>query len=212
MASPDSGAPGLHILVIEDTREDFEVIESHLRRTGLQFSSRRIGAPQEVSRELDRQPPHLVLCDHSHARIDTLRVLELVRARSRTLPFIVVTGSRPEAQLADAFTRGADDLVPRERLEDLAPAVHRALRLSEVRQQLADAEAERDRLRSEVEAWRFGHPRTPTMLPICAGCKKIRDLRNEWIQLESYLHDHFNIRFSHGICFGCLQTFMAGKP
>ena len=208
MSTPASETT-LHIFVVQDTREDFELIESELQRAGLSFRSTRIDEPEELSRELDREPPHLVLCDHRYSRIDSFRMLETVRARSRTLPFIVVTGALPGAQVTEAFTRGADDLVLKHRLDDLGPAVHRALRLSETRRRLAEVEDERNRLRDELEAWRFGHPRLPTPLPICAGCKKIRHANNDWIQLESYLRDHFNIRFSHGLCFDCLKTYSA---
>lgn len=212
MRLPQAAGAPLHILVVEDIPADFELIERQLQRTGLSFSSTRIDQPEALSYELSQRPPHLVLCDHGSAQLDSFHVLEVVRAWSHTLPFIVVTGAIPDAVVNDVFTRGADDLVLKHRLDDLVPAVRRALRLSEARQQLADAEEERDRLRSELEAWRFGHPRTPTMLPICAGCKKIRDVHNEWIQLESYLHDHFNLRFSHGLCFTCLQAFSATVP
>jgi hypothetical protein len=153
-----------------------------------------------------------VLCDHGAARIDSFRVLEVVRARSQSLPFIVVTGALPEAELTAAITRGADDVVLRDRLSELGPAVQRALRLGEARERLAEAEEERDRLRSELDAWRLGRPRLPTPLPICAGCKKIRDQHNVWIQLENYLLEHLNIRFSHGLCFDCVRKYHDGLP
>jgi PAS domain S-box-containing protein len=40
-------------------------------------------------------------------------------------------------------------------------------------------------------------------LPICAACKKIRDDRGYWKQIESYISDHSNAVFSHGICPDC---------
>ena len=42
------------------------------------------------------------------------------------------------------------------------------------------------------------------MLPICASCKKIRDDDGSWHQLESYISDHSQARFSHGLCPDCL--------
>ena len=212
MQSPETAAGPLNILVVEDTPGAFESIERALQGAGLNFCSRRIDAPEALSSELDRQPPHVVLCDHGTARIDSFRVLEVVRARSRSLPFIVVTGAQPEVQLTDALTRGADDVVPRHRLGELGASVQRALRLGETRERLAAAEAERDRLRSELDAWRLGRPRLPTPLPICAGCKKIRDPHNVWIQLENYLLDHFNLRFSHGLCIDCVRKYHDGLP
>jgi hypothetical protein len=47
------------------------------------------------------------------------------------------------------------------------------------------------------------------LLPICASCKKICDSAGRWHQLESYLLDQGNIRFSHGLCPECLAKFEA---
>lgn len=40
-------------------------------------------------------------------------------------------------------------------------------------------------------------------LPICASCKKIRDDKGYWNQIESYIRDHSEAEFSHGICPDC---------
>ena len=41
------------------------------------------------------------------------------------------------------------------------------------------------------------------MLPICSSCKKIRDDKGYWNQIESYIRDHSEAEFSHGICPEC---------
>jgi PAS domain S-box-containing protein len=41
------------------------------------------------------------------------------------------------------------------------------------------------------------------LLPICAWCKKIRDDRGYWNQIEAYISDHSDARFTHGICPEC---------
>ncbi len=41
------------------------------------------------------------------------------------------------------------------------------------------------------------------LLPICAYCKKIRDDRGYWMQLETYIKKHSEASFSHGICPEC---------
>jgi len=43
------------------------------------------------------------------------------------------------------------------------------------------------------------------IIPICASCKKIRDDKGYWTQLESYFHKHSIAEFSHGICPDCFQ-------
>jgi len=43
------------------------------------------------------------------------------------------------------------------------------------------------------------------LLPICAHCKKILDAQGYWQQLEAYIYEHSEARFSHGICPECLK-------
>ncbi len=45
------------------------------------------------------------------------------------------------------------------------------------------------------------------MLPICSYCKKIRDDKGYWNQLESYIHEHSDAQFSHGICPECTRKY-----
>jgi hypothetical protein len=41
------------------------------------------------------------------------------------------------------------------------------------------------------------------MLPICASCKKIRDDKGYWQHVESYISEHTEAEFSHGLCEEC---------
>ncbi len=42
-------------------------------------------------------------------------------------------------------------------------------------------------------------------LPICASCKKIRDDKGYWNQIEAYISEHSEAEFSHGICPECIE-------
>jgi len=42
------------------------------------------------------------------------------------------------------------------------------------------------------------------LLPICASCKKIRDDSGYWNQMETYIHNHSGVDFSHSICPDCM--------
>ena len=44
------------------------------------------------------------------------------------------------------------------------------------------------------------------ILPICMYCKKIRDDRDYWQTVESYITQYTTSRFSHGICPSCMAT------
>lgn len=43
------------------------------------------------------------------------------------------------------------------------------------------------------------------LIPICASCKKIRDDKGYWNNLEKYIMTHTNAEFSHGICPDCVR-------
>jgi PAS domain S-box-containing protein len=43
------------------------------------------------------------------------------------------------------------------------------------------------------------------LLPICSSCKKIRDDKGYWNQIESYISEHSKAEFSHGICPECAR-------
>lgn len=48
------------------------------------------------------------------------------------------------------------------------------------------------------------------ILPICANCKKIRDDQGAWQALETYISQHTDAQFSHGICADCMQELYPG--
>lgn len=45
------------------------------------------------------------------------------------------------------------------------------------------------------------------LLPICCHCKKIRDDNGYWNQIESYIHEHSEAEFTHGICQECAKRY-----
>lgn len=55
-----------------------------------------------------------------------------------------------------------------------------------------------EHLRSEIKNLRG-------IIPICASCKRIRDDKGYWQQVEAYVRDHSEAEFSHGICPECVK-------
>lgn len=66
------------------------------------------------------------------------------------------------------------------------------------------AEAEREKLIVELQTALNQVKRLSGLLPICASCKKIRDDRGYWQQIELYIREHSEADFSHGICPDCM--------
>ena len=46
------------------------------------------------------------------------------------------------------------------------------------------------------------------LLPICAPCKSIRDDQGYWAQVDNYLNEHANLKFTHGLCSSCVSNYL----
>lgn len=69
------------------------------------------------------------------------------------------------------------------------------------------AENERERLISELKDALANVKTLSGLLPICATCKKIRDDKGYWHQVEAFVHEHSGAEFSHGICPECTEKY-----
>ena len=72
------------------------------------------------------------------------------------------------------------------------------------------AEADRERLIAELQSALSKVRLLSGFLPICASCKKIRDDKGYWQQIEAYIRDHSEAEFSHGICPDCSERLYPG--
>ncbi len=72
------------------------------------------------------------------------------------------------------------------------------------------SEAERENLILELQEALKNIKTLRGLLPICASCKKIRDDKGYWNGLETYIHQHTEAEFTHGICPECMQKLYPG--
>lgn len=67
------------------------------------------------------------------------------------------------------------------------------------------AELEREELIGRLEKAMSELKVLRGIIPICSCCKKIRDDRGAWRQVEAYLQEHSEAAFSHGMCPECVE-------
>lgn len=70
------------------------------------------------------------------------------------------------------------------------------------------AEADRERLITELQVTTAEVRSLQRLLPVCAWCHKVRDDEGYWSELEHYLVDRAGASLSHGICPSCARRFM----
>ncbi len=74
------------------------------------------------------------------------------------------------------------------------------------------AEAERDKLIRELQKALSEVKTLRGFLPICSICKNVRDDQGYWSQIESYIRNHSEAEFSHGICPECAKKHYPDYP
>ncbi len=138
----------MHLLHLEDSELDHELALAHLRRAGLQVTTRRVETRAEFAAAL-HEPWDLVLSDYHLPGFSGLEALEMVKASAPHLPFILVSGQIGEETAVQAMHHGASDYLLKQNLARLPPAVEHAIaRAGEQRERrLAEQELAQSRLR-----------------------------------------------------------------
>ncbi|MEA2681410.1 MAG: two-component system, cell cycle sensor histidine kinase and response regulator CckA [Candidatus Binataceae bacterium] len=83
----------LHILIVEDSADDAELMIRALRRTGSAPTYERVEAPETMAAALERGGWDLVISDYSMPHFSGLGALKMLRDKALDLPFIMVSGS-----------------------------------------------------------------------------------------------------------------------
>ena len=93
-----------------------------------------------------------------------------------------------------------------ERIEDSTGQMLFVLVMVEDISERRRAAEERERMIDELKEALANVKTLRGLIPICASCKKIRDDKGYWSQVEVYVRDRSEAEFSHGICPDCMKT------
>jgi PAS domain S-box-containing protein len=130
----------LRILDLEDDPLDTELLQANLMAGGISCEMVRVQTRADFEAALVNGDFDLVLSDYSLPSFDGLSALELAKEIRPEVPFILVSGAIGEERAIEALKSGATDYVLKQRLERLVPAVRRAVREAEERNERRRAE------------------------------------------------------------------------
>jgi CheY-like chemotaxis protein len=190
----------ISILVVDDDPEIRFATARLLKSAGYRVLEAEDAAGCfSIARE---QRPDLILLDVNLPDMSGFDLCRTIKADPSTkgIYVMMLSGSATEEEdRVEGLEMGADGYLIR-------PISNRELlaRMASM-QRIILAERERDRLIEELKNAIAQVKILSGLLPICSNCKKIRDDKGYWRQLEAYIRDHSEAEFTHGICPECMK-------
>lgn len=207
--SPPKGPTGqqVRVLVAEDDAVSRRLIQASLEQWGWEPVLTKDGnSAWKVFSGPDA--PDLGLIDWMMPGMDGPTLCRRVRNRHPRQPayLILLTARGGREDLLAGLAAGADDYVtkPFDRAE-LRARIEVGLRV-------LGLQAELTRRIKDLELALAQVKQLKGLLPICMYCKRIRNDQNYWQQVESYIRQHSEAEFTHGICPNCFQKLAQGEP
>ena len=193
----------MKILVAEDQAVSRHILVANLRKWGYGVTAVEDGTRAWETLQAD-EAPQLVILDWLMPGMDGIEICRRIRKSPQTRPIylILLTARRGQEDKIHGLQSGADDYITKPfNREELRARVQVGIRVLELQGALAQRIRELEEALSRVKTLQG-------LLPICSYCKKIRNDRNYWQQVEGYIGDHSEAQFSHGICPECYARFV----
>ena len=188
----------MKVLIAEDEPVSRRLLEGALARWGYQVM---VAADGEQAWKVLQEPdsPMLIVLDWLMPGLDGVDVCRRARedVRLNSAYILLLTSRTSKEDVVQGLEAGADDYVTKPfDAAELRARIQVGARLVSLQHALAERVRDLESALSHVK-------QLHGLLPICCYCKKIRDDRNYWHQVESYVANHADVRFSHGICPDC---------
>jgi CheY-like chemotaxis protein len=188
------------VLVVEDEGIVARDLQNSLTRLGYAVPAIASSGEESLQR-VEATPPDVVMMDIKlKGMMDGIEAAEQIRARFN-IPVIYLTAYADETTLQRAKVTEPFGYIlkPFEERE-----LHTIIEITLYRHRM---EMERERLLTELREALANVKVLRGLLPICASCKKIRDDKGYWEQIEVYIRDHSDADFTHGLCPDCIKKF-----
>jgi response regulator RpfG family c-di-GMP phosphodiesterase len=193
------------VLVVDDEPINIEVMA---RGLGKDYEALAATGGKEALDIAARYVPDLIILDVSMPEMDgyeTFRCLKEIEAL-KNVPVIFVTALGAEEYELHGLELGAADYI----IKPIKPAlvkqrVGNILELKAKSDLLAERALELQDLNRKLQVEIENVKTLRGLLPICCVCKKIRDDKGYWNQLEIYISQNTDAEFSHGYCPECLK-------
>ncbi len=173
------------VLAVDDDPISLALLTAHLRQLG--YTTRTADSLASARQACEDGRVRVIVADWKLGHEDGLELCRQLRLRGGDYVYFILLTQKPatDENIELAWAAGVDDfLVKPANARDLRMRIHVASRIVDYAKEVKQLKE---------------------IIPICSYCRKIRDDRDYWNQLENYIQDHTGSQFSHGICPDCLE-------
>ena len=184
----------LKILIVEDNDDDVQLLLRHLSKSGLDDHMVKVATSMRTASDLfSAEEFDLILLDLFLPDSQGLDTFAKMKAEVPDFPIIVLTGLDDKKLALQAIQGGAQDYLIKGEINSklIARAIFHSLERNKLLVNLKDA-------LNQIKV-------LSGLLPICAHCKKIRDDKGYWSEVEKYITNHSDAIFTHGYCPECFD-------
>jgi len=188
----------MDILIADDDADSRTLLSVILQKMGY-----RVIAAHDGTEALEKMhmpgSPSLVLLDWIMPGMEGIEVCRRYREQGKdeTKYIILLTAMDTIDSIVDGLAAGANDYISKPfNKRELFARLNVGRRFIELQQKLADHIKE---LKDSLEHVK----KLQGILPICMYCHNIRNDQESWERIDSYIADHSDAEFSHGICPEC---------
>lgn len=190
-----------NILVVDDSRDSLRFLSELFENEG--YVSRTVSNARMAISSVAVAVPDLILLDIVMPGMSGYELCEYLKAdeKTRDIPIIFISALDEVADKVRGFSLGGVDYITKPfQAEEVLARVGTHLALRNLQKRLETQNAKLQEALANVRTLKG-------LLPICSGCKKIRDDKGYWNHLEEYIERHSDALFSHSLCPSCEARF-----
>lgn len=191
----------MKVLVAEDDAFYCGILQSVLREEYEVLLAQDGNRAWEMLQAADA--PRLALLDWQMPGLSGLEICHRVRSHPAMHGFYLVIATVRQSldDVLTGFEAGANDYITKPfHAQELRARLRVGRRVLELQAELAARISQLQDALARVK-------QLQGLLPICSYCKRIRDDHDYWQQVETYMSEHSQATFTHGICPDCYEKF-----
>lgn len=206
----------LRILLVEDNEHDRHAFRRTFKKSSISCNIEECDTAEKAITRLRTESSSfdVVVSDHGLPGMKGLDFFKELLAIKTSLPLVLITGSGSEQIAIEALKAGVYDYIIKDvhggYLELLPVTIHKVVEKYREKARRIKVEEEREKLVHELQRALANIKSLTGLLPICASCKKIRDDKGYWHQVETYIKKHTEVDFTHSICPECIKKRYSG--